>query len=84
LAWRSEKEDLIRVRAFCSDSAVVRERSSWALRESRVSSVVWGREEEEVVVVVAEVRGDSQNTAGVRRRIEDVARRIAATGPGGC
>ena len=35
LEWRSEKEDLRRVRAVCSDWAVVRERSVYWDLESR-------------------------------------------------
>jgi hypothetical protein len=84
LAWRSEKEDFSRVRGFCSDCGVGVDRSFWALWELRVSSVVLVAEEAEVVVgVVVEVaREESQNTTGERRRIEDVARRIAVTWPG--
>ena len=87
LAWRSEKEDFSRVRGFCSDCGVGVDRSFWALWELRVSSVVLVAEEAEVVVavvVLVEVaREESQNTTGEKRRIEDVARRIAVTWPDG-
>jgi len=78
---RSEKEDLRRVRAVCSDCAVVRERSLRWDSASRWSSVVCAREEAEEVVVVVDVRGESHRVKEGKRRREDVPRKIVAIGP---